>query len=269
MKHPDLVVVRGGGDIATGVVQKLHRAGLRVAILEQERPTSIRRTVALSEAAYDGLARVEDLTARRADRPADCGGLWAAGEIPLLIDPEGLALPELDPHGLVEATLAKRGPRRPSSPAAVVIACGPGFSAPDEVQAVIETRRGHDLGRVIFAGRAQADTGVPEIVAGRGRERVLRAPCAGVFQPHRRIGDLLAEGEAVFSVSGSTVRAPFAGLLRGLLRPGLAVQPGFKIADLDPRTDVDWRSISDKARCIGGGVLEAYMFLRRKIISGS
>lgn len=257
--------MRGGGDIATGVIQKMHRAGLKVAILEQARPTAIRRTVALSEAVYDGLARVEDMTARLADGPADCGGIWAAGEIPLLIDPEGTTLPELAPTGLIEATLAKRGIRLPPVAGAIVISCGPGCSAPDEVQAVIETRRGHDLGRVILAGRAQPDTGVPEEVAGRGRERVLRAPCAGEFRPCRKIGDLLAEGEAVFSISGVTVAAPFSGLLRGLLRPGLMVGPGFKVADIDPRPDVDWRAVSDKARCIGGGVLEAYLFLRRSL----
>lgn len=258
----DVVVVRGGGDLATGVVQKLFRAGIRVLVLETARPLAIRRTVALSEAVYDGSAQVEDVTAVRVDNVEQCGGIWRQGKVPLLVDPDGDCLSHLKPDGVIDAILAKRNLGTASSMAEIVIALGPGFSAPQDAHAVIETQRGHNLGRVILAGAAQPNTGVPGVIAGKGAERVLRAPCAGTVSHHRRIGDVVEEGEPVFSVGDTPVPAPFTGLLRGLLREGLEVGAGMKTADIDPRLDSDWRSISDKARCIGGGVLEAYLYLR-------
>ncbi|MCC8189111.1 MAG: EF2563 family selenium-dependent molybdenum hydroxylase system protein [Planctomycetes bacterium] len=259
-----VVVVRGGGDIATGTVQKFFRAGFRVAILETDRPTTIRRSVALGTAVYDGAARVEDMTARRVDGADGCAGVWARGEIPVLVDPEMSCLAALRPAGLVDAVLAKRNLGLRAGLADVVIALGPGFTAPTDADAVVETMRGHGLGRVIFSGSAQPNTGLPAAIGGRGAERVLRAPAAGTVRHHRAIGSAVAAGETILSVNGVAVAAAFPGLVRGLIREGLTVPAGMKVADVDPRLDSDWRSISDKARCIGGGALEAYLFLRRR-----
>lgn len=258
----DMIVVRGGGDLATGVIQKFHRSGMRVLCLETAQPTAIRRSVSLCEAVYDGRATVEDLTAQRIADPSDCDAIWAKREIPVLVDPQAECLSSLSPSGLVDCILAKRNLGTALSMAPIVLAAGPGFSAPDEVHAVVETKRGHDLGKVIFHGAAQPNTGIPGVIQGHGADRVLRAPCAGVVQSHRLIGDAVQRGDAIFSVEGQALYASFPGLLRGLLREGLSVRAGMKVADIDPRMDSDWHSISDKARCIGGGVLEAYLFFR-------
>lgn len=266
MKRPwirDIIVVRGGGDLATGVVQKFFRAGMRVVVLETRQPTAIRRTVSLCEAVYDQTATVEDMTARLAKGISDCPDIWRRGEIPLLVDPEGMSISALSPAGVVDAILAKENLGLSSALAPVVVALGPGFSAPKDAHAVIETMRGHDLGRVIFSGEARPNTGVPGDVGGRSAQRVLRAPREGMMLPLRSIGDLVRAGEPVFSVADAVVCAPFDGLLRGLLRKGLSVRPGMKAGDIDPRPDSDWKSISDKARCLGGGALEAYLYLSR------
>ncbi len=260
----DVVAVRGGGDLATGVVQKLHRAGFRAVILETAAPTAIRRTVALCEAVYDGTARVEGMTARLVPGVDACGEVWARGEIPLLVDPNLESLPRLRPAGLIDAVLAKKNLGLRADRAAIVIALGPGFTAPADAHAIVETMRGHDLGRVLFSGSAKPDTGIPGEIGGRSAQRVLRAPRGGVVRHCKAIGNVVAEGDRVLSVGGEDVAAPFAGLLRGLIRDGLYVSEGMKIADIDPRLDSDWRGISDKARCIGGGALEAYLYLRNK-----
>lgn len=260
----DLVVVRGGGDLATGVAQKLFRVGIRLLILETERPLAIRRTVSLAEAVYDGAAQVEDMTARRVRDVAHCPELWRQGEIPLLVDPDCACLSRLKPNGVVDAILAKRNLGTSPAMAEIVIALGPGFTAPRDAHAIVETQRGHNLGRVIFEGAALPNTGTPGVISGKGAERVMRAPCAGTVRHHKQIGDIVRRGEAVFSVNGTPAPAPFTGLLRGLIREGLEVEEGLKTADVDPRPDSDWNSISDKARCVGGGVLEAYLYLRNK-----
>lgn len=257
----DLVVVRGGGDLATGVVQKFFRAGMRVVVLETRRPTAIRRTVSLCEAVYDQQATVEDMTARRADSIADCSQIWRRGEIPLLIDPLGKYIPALSPDGVIDAILAKKNLGLKADMAPAVIALGPGFCAPRDAHVVVETMRGHDLGRLIFSGEAKPNTGVPGKVGGRGAQRVLRAPREGHMLPRRSIGDWVRAGEPVFSVADDVVCAPFDGRLRGLLREGHPVWPGMKAGDIDPRPDSDCKGISDKARCLGGGALEAYLYL--------
>lgn len=260
----DIVVVRGGGDLATGVIQKLHRVGLRVVVLETARPTAIRRTVALCEAVYDGVARVEDLTARRVEEIASCMAVWERGEIPLLVDPGMECLTLLRPSGIVDAVLAKRNLGLRADLAPVVVALGPGFTAPADAHAVVETMRGHDLGRVIFSGSAMPNTGIPGEIGGKSAQRVVHAPCAGVVRHYRKIGDTVREGERILSVGETSVAAPFTGLLRGLIRQGLEVPEGMKIADVDPRLDSDCNSISDKARCLGGAALEAYLHLRNR-----
>lgn len=260
----DIVAVRGGGDLATGVIQKFHRAGMRVVVLEAAAPTAIRRSVALSEAVYDGICRVEDMTARRVVSARECAAVWESRELPLLVDPDAGALAALRPDGVVDAILAKRNLGTRPDMARVVIALGPGFTVPADVHAVVETMRGHDLGRVIFSGAARPNTGVPGEIGGRSAERVVRAPCAGVVRHDKKIGDPVRKGERLLTVAGAAVDAPFDGLLRGLIREGLLVGKGMKIADVDPRMDSDWNSISDKARCIGGGALEAYLYLRNR-----
>lgn len=255
------VMVRGGGDLATGVVQKLHRAGLPALVLEVERPTAIRRTVSLCEAVYDGVAQVEDMVCRRVRNLDEAEKCAFAGEIPLLVDPEGNAIRERRPAAVVDSILAKcnLGTRRDMAP--VTIGLGPGLRAGQDVDAVIETMRGHNLGRLIFDGEALPDTGVPGEIGGKGVQRVLHAPAAGVVRHRSRIGDVVKEGQILFTVGDVEVPAPFTGLLRGLIREGLEIPKGMKAADVDPRTDVDWRTISDKARCLGGAALEAYLYL--------
>ncbi len=258
----DLIVVRGGGDLATGAIQKLRRAGFAVVVLETVAPTAIRRTVSLSEAVRLGEYQVEDMLARRVAQAADIAACHARGVIPVLIDEEGASIPGLCPACVVDAILAKRNLGTRIGMAPVVIGVGPGFTANVDAHAVIETQRGHDLGRVLFHGAAAPDTGVPGEIGGRSTERVVRAPVSGVTLGIRAIGDAVTQGEPMLSVGGVPCPAPFDGLLRGLIADGLYVRKGMKIADVDPRADADWRSISDKARCVGGGVLEAFLYLR-------
>jgi len=253
------IVVRGGGDLATGVVQKFFRAGFPVVILETSAPTAIRRSVALCEAAYDGSARVEDMICRKvSNNIEEIENCWQEGTIPLLIDPSGFAIEKIRPSAVIDAILAKRnfGTHRGMAP--ITIALGPGFCAGEDADVVIETMRGHDLGRLIFKGSAAANTGIPGEIGGRSAQRVIHAPASGTVVHKKQIGDIVQSGEVIFTAGGIEARAPFTGLLRGLIREGLNVPQGIKAADIDPRTDVDWRTISDKARCLGGAALEAY-----------
>ena len=256
-----IVAVRGGGDIATGVVQKFFRAGFCVVILETPKPTAIRRNVCLSEAVYEGKAEVEDIPAQRLESPEQLGECWASKKVALLVDPSGESLGKIRPHCLVDAILAKRNLGTRKDMAGVTIGLGPGFYAGRDVDAVIETMRGHSLGRLITSGPALTNTGSPGEIGGKSEQRVLRSPADGVLVPSRQIGEVVKPGESVFEVGGQQVKAPFEGVIRGLLRGGSQVFPGMKSADIDPRLDVDWQTISDKARCIGGAVLEAFFYL--------
>jgi xanthine dehydrogenase accessory factor len=262
MKTHEVIIIRGGGDLATGVAQKLWRAGFIVAILETARPTAIRRAVALSEAVYEGVATVEDITARLVESPEAFPACWAAGEIPMLVDPEAASIAAIRPAAVIDAIIAKKNLGTRMDMAPVTIALGPGFRAGVDVHAVIETTRGHDLGRLILKGGALPNTGTPGELGGKSAQRVLRAPVAGKVLHEKQIGDIIGAGETILTVDGEPVRAGFTGLLRGLIREGLSVPQGMKLADIDPRADVNWRTISDKARCLGGAVLEAYLYLR-------
>lgn len=255
----DTIVVRGAGDIGTGIVQKLWRAGFLVLALETASPLTIRRTVALSSAIYEGLWTVEDLTAERAPDSSACRSIWERGHIPVLVDPEMTCLEQVRPAVLVDAVIAKRNAGMHPGLAPVTIGLGPGFSAPDDVDCVIETMRGHSLGRLITRGEALPNTGIPGMLGGKGAERVVHAPRAGKIAHVRRIGDRVNAGETIFTLDGVPTASPLTGTLRGLLAEGLAVPEGLKCADIDPRPaeDVDCRSISDKARSLGGAVLEA------------
>jgi xanthine dehydrogenase accessory factor len=259
----DIVCVRGGGDLATGVVQKLWHAGFSVYITEIDDPTAIRRTVALSGAMTADSVTVEDMTAVRARSVTEVLELWEQGAIPVLCDPAAESAALLKPGALIDAIIAKRnlGTRRDMAP--ITIALGPGFSAPEDVDAIIETARGHTMGRMILSGSALADTGTPGNIAGCSSERVLHAPCSGKVDVLCDIGAVVAKGQTVCAVGAETVAAPIDGLVRGMIRPGMLVRPGLKIGDIDPRTDVDWKTISDKSRAIGGAVLEALIYLKR------
>lgn len=261
-----LVVIRGAGDLASGAALRLHRAGFPVIHTEVEHPLAVRRTVAFAQAVFDGVCRVEEVTGRccaRADAPA----VVAAGEVAVIVDSEGETLRRLQPPVVVDAIMAKRnlGTRREDAP--FVVALGPGFTAGVDCHAVIETERGHNLGRVIWQGSAAPDSGEPGELPGVGRRssRVLRAPAAGHVIGRTVIGDRIVAGAEVAVVEDDTggvhsIIAPFDGVLRGLIHPSVTVHAGMKIGDLDPRADVSaCFTVSDKSLAIGGGVLEAIL----------
>ena len=265
-----LVVIKGGGDLATGVVHRLHRVGMPVVVTELAQPTVIRRAVAVASAVYEGQVEVEGLVARLVESDQDPKGfkskpLGSWGQVPVVVDPRGEVIARLRPTVVVDAIMAKRNTGATAiTDAPIVIGLGPGFTAGVDVHAVIETNRGHHLGRVILSGSAEPHTGVPGPTAGFTAERVLRAPCEGIFTGQRRIGDPVEAGEAVAAVAGQPVVANISGVLRGLLADGLPVKAGLKVGDVDPRgVREHCFTISDKARAIGGGVLEAILYLLR------
>lgn len=259
MRDKGLVVIRGGGDLATGVIARLYRAGYRVLVLELAHPLVVRRRVAVATAIAEGEILIEDLIARRAETLAEALSLTHQGVIPVLISP---ALPFIadDLVALVDARMAKRNLDTHLAQAPLVIALGPGFVAGQDCHAVIETMRGHDLGRVLWRGAALPNTGTPGIVAGKGAERVLRAPVAGIVTWQVDIGVVVAEGQPLGQVAGTPLVAPFAGVVRGLIASGTTVSAGLKIGDVDARCEVAaCFTISEKAFAVGGGVLEAVL----------
>ncbi len=256
-----LVVIRGGGDLATGVALRLYRAKMQVVVCEVPAPTSIRRTVCFSEAVRLGEAAVEGIPARRADI-SEVPALLKAGVIPVLVDPEARCIRALKPDAIVDAILAKRNLGTTMDMAPVVVAAGPGFTAGVDCHAVVETMRGHYLGRVIYSGSALPNTNIPGLIGGYAGERVLRAPADGVFRGVRRIGDRVQAGDIAGYVAGVPMVCTISGILRGLLSDGVAVTKGMKSGDVDPRCEPDHCTCaSDKALAVGGGVLEALLHL--------
>ncbi len=291
MVTDQLVIVRGGGDIATGTIRTLRRAGFPVLILESAHPSAIRRTVALSEAVYEGSATVEDVSVTLAHNLDEAEYLLFQDGIAMLVDPDGAAIRDIIHSGekyaewdtglttlegggrhlfltcVVDAILAKKNLGTTKDMAPLVIALGPGFTAGRDCDVVIETMRGHSLGRAITEGEALHNTGTPGLIAGHAQDRVIHSPAAGIVKTCAAIGDIVEEGQPIASIipeessprlgePGVPVRATFTGLLRGLIRDGYPVPEGFKIADIDPRAsehDNCFR-ISDKARAIGGAV---------------
>ena len=258
-----LVIIRGGGDLATGVAYRLHKAGFPIVVLELERPLVIRRPVALATAVLEGEVHIEDLHAQLVHTPTEALTLSQTNTIPVLVAPElhnSLFIIHNSQFIIVDARLAKRNIDTHTNQAPLVIALGPGFTAGIDCHAVIETMRGHTLGRVIRDGPALPNTGVPGVIAGKGKERVLRAPADGIVSWRLKIGDLVADGDMIGEVTGQPVLAPFAGVVRGLIAEETAVTQGLKIGDVDARQDVSaCFTISDKALSIGGGVLEAIL----------
>jgi xanthine dehydrogenase accessory factor len=254
-----LVVIKGAGDLATGVAHRLFRSGFAVVMTELPQPTVIRRPVAFAAAVFTGRTTVEGVTAVRTE-PAEAIAVAGRGLVAVVIDPQGAVVAALRPWAVVDAILAKRNTGTRLSDAPVVVGLGPGFAAGRDVGYVVETARGHYLGRVIEQGEALPDTGVPGVIGGYGSERVLRSPIDGTFRATRAIGDTVAAGEAVGHVDGLAVPAAIGGVLRGLIHDGLAVAAGQKIGDIDPRGRREYCfTISDKARAVGGGVLEALL----------
>jgi len=252
-----LVLIRGGGDLGTGVAWRLHHAGFPVGVLELPNPLTVRRSVALSTAVTDGEISVEGLIGRRVAGPVEVPAVAATGEIPVVVSPQ---LPHLGQTVAVDARLAKRALDTTRDDAPFVVGLGPGLDAGDNCHAVVETARGHHLGRVIWSGRAAADTGTPGVIGGKGAERVLRAPVEGAARWEHEIGDIVTEGTVMGRVEGRDIAAPFDGVVRGLVADGTHVAAGAKIGDVDPRADPSTcREISDKALAVGGGVVEAVL----------
>jgi xanthine dehydrogenase accessory factor len=259
------VIVKGGGDLGTGVIYRLYQAGLRVVVTELPTPLVIRRRVALATAVYEGVVDVEGMVGRRIDGVPQAEAAWEAGQVPVLVDPDATAVAQLRPAAVVDAAMAKRNMGTCLDDAPVVIGLGPGFVAGEDVHAVIETQRGHYLGRVIYKGPAAPNSGVPGSTQGVTAKRVLRAPADGRFKGLAQIGDRVQMGQAVAEVEGAPVRAEIDGVLRGLLADGVAVEANLKVGDVDPRGLIaHCFHISDKALAVGGGALEALLFLGRR-----
>lgn len=267
----NLVIVRGGGDIATGTIYKLYKCGFRVLILEVEHPSAIRRNVAFSEAVYDGAHQVEDVTCLLAKSREEAEEYLRQGKLVVFVDPKGDCIPYFQPLAVVDAILAKKNLGTYRKMAPITVGVGPGFTAGTDVDAVVETMRGHTLGRVIYEGSAIPNTGIPGMIAGYAKERVIKSPAEGVLLNVRQISDVVKQGEVIAKIRKEDgeevpVTATIDGLLRGLIRDGYPVVPGFKIADIDPRLEEykNCFTISDKARCIAGGVLESILYLKNK-----
>ena len=286
-KQDMLIVVRGGGDIATGTIHRLWKSGFRLLVLETDYPSAIRRQVSVCEAVYRRETKVEDLTAVRIEPSAwtewisnpqreeneisivrkqllqEIRHCYQLRVVPVLVDAKGISIGLLKPQVVIDAILAKKNLGTGIEMAPLTIALGPGFEAGADVHYVVETMRGHNLGRVIEKGSAMPNTGVPGVIAGYDRERVIHSPAEGRIKPVHKIGDYVNQGEIIAEIiveNGTIVPvlASITGLIRGLITEGYPVTKGFKIADIDPRQNEydNCFTISDRARCIAGSVLE-------------
>jgi len=261
----EIVVVRSGGDIGTAVAHMLHRSGFKVLILEIANPLAIRRRVAFCEAIFDDEIVVENVTSKKANNSKEIYEFWDRDLIPIFIDENGDVLKEVKADVVVDAILAKKNTNTTMDMAKLTIGLGPGFIAGVDVHLVIETNRGHDLGRIIFSGEAEKNTGIPGKILGYAAERVLRAPCDGRVKIIKSIGDLVEEDETILFVDDMPVKSKIKGVIRGCIREGTFVTKDLKIGDVDPRGESEYcDTISDKARCIAGGVLEGILYCRKK-----
>lgn len=261
----NIVIVRGGGDIATGTIQKLFRSGFKVLVLEKEFPQCIRRTVSCGEAMYKGSVTIEDFTVRKVKNELEIKNTWEDGEIPIVADEEGKFIKIFKPLAVIDAILAKKNLGTTKDMAPIVIGLGPGFNASKDVDLVIETNRGHHLGRLIFKGKPQENTGNPGNIKGFTTERILRSPNDGEIKVLKDIGSVVKCGEVVGYVGDEEIKSNLDGMVRGMIREGSKVFKGMKIGDIDPRIDINYtKTISDKARAIGGGVLEGILILKNQ-----
>ena len=255
----NLIIIRGAGDLATAIAIRLHNSGFRVVCLEVAKPTVIRRTVSFAQAVFEGQACVEGTRAQLVSLD-DIDKAFSEDFVPVLIDPAGDAIRILHPAVLIDAIIAKRNLGTSRDMAPFTIALGPGFVAGEDVDCVVETARGHNLARLIYSGSAAPNTGIPGNIEGFTSERVIHSPCSGTFRSVKKIGDIVAKGDVIAEVGGMPVCATIDGMIRGLLHDGLDVPEHFKIADIDPRgSRADYLTCSDKARALGGAVLEAVM----------
>lgn len=269
----NLIIVRGGGDIATGTIHKLHRCGFPVLVLETLKPSAIRRCVSFSEAVYDGLSEVEGVTCRLADSIEPALEIIGAGDVAMIVDERCCVLERVKPLALIDCIMAKKNLGANKDMAPITIALGPGFTAGKDADLVIETMRGHDLGRIIDKGKASEDTEEPGSIDGFTIERVIYSAHSGILHSISRIGDCVKKGQTIAVIRSDDaeyqVDAAISGILRGLIREGFRVEKGLKIADIDPRESErnNCFTISDKARCIAGSVLEGLLLLKLKVES--
>ncbi|MDO5714972.1 MAG: selenium-dependent molybdenum cofactor biosynthesis protein YqeB [Tissierellia bacterium] len=260
----DLIIFRGGGDVATGSIQKLHRVGYSILVLETPWPNTVRKTVALSECIFKNKVTVEDMTALHCKDLNEIHNAFKQNYIPVIIDPQGEWIWKLKPLAVIDAIIAKKNLGTSRKMAPITIGLGPGFIAGKDVDIVIETNRGHHLGRLIFRGQAEANTHIPGNINGFSKERLLRSPDFGIFHTTKNIGDLVKKGEIIGTVSNQNIISQIDGCLRGLIENQSYVTKNMKIGDVDPRVDVDYHLISDKARNIGGATLEAFLILKNR-----
>ncbi len=255
-----VILIRGGGEIASGVAHKLARAHFRVCLTEDSHPLAVSRGVAFCEAIYDGEKGVEGVVAKRVESASEIARVWQENKLPIIVDPEALVRDNIKPDVLIDAIMAKKNLGTRITDAPLVIGLGPGFKAGKDVHMVVETNDSENLGKVILEGEAEKDTGIPIAVAGLTFERALHSPTKGLFQTDKEIGDLATAGEVVASVAEQPVKAEIDGIIRALLRNGTAVEKGTKLGEIDPTGDREvCYTIRARARSIAGGVLEAIM----------
>jgi xanthine dehydrogenase accessory factor len=259
-----LVVIRGAGDLASGIALRLRHAHFDIVMTEVPRPTAVRRTVCFSRAVYEGSAKVEDVHAVLAKNDGEVRDCLVRGRVAVVVDPQAEIVTRLSPGAVVDAIMVKRNLGTRITDAPIVIGVGPGFTAGTDCHAVVETKRGHTLGRVLTVGSALPNTGVPGDIGGYTSERLLRSPAEGIFEARADIGDSVKRGDTVAAVEGAPIRAELDGILRGLLPSGIPVSKGMKAGDIDPRCEPSHCfTVSDKALAVAGGVLEALLALNR------
>ena len=252
--------IRGAGDLATGIALRLYRSGFDIVMSDIAVPTTVRRTVAFSPAVYEGEASVEGITGKFCENISMIDTVMESGCIPVVVDPSGEIMKEYKPDVIVDAIIAKTNIGTKITDADIVIGVGPGFEAGVDCHAVVETKRGHNLGRVIWSGSAYPNTGVPGNIGGYTVERIIRATADGVFRAKVNIGDYVKAGDLLAYCDETPVYANIDGIVRGLLQDGVKVKTGMKSGDVDPRAEKGYCfTVSDKASAIGGGVLEAIL----------
>lgn len=267
MTGNEIIVIRGGGDIASGTINRLHNMGLKVLVLEIENPNFIRRKVCYGQAVYENEFFLEGVISKLAHNENEIESIWAEDKVPVYIDPQMKILEKIKADVVIDAIIAKKNLGMTKDLAPFTIGLGPGFEAGKDVDIVIETNRGHNLGRIIKEGCAAENTGVPGIIKGYGKERVIHAPTEGTLKIIRDIGDCVKKDEIIGEIDGVPIKATLNGIIRGMIRDGSFVKKGLKISDIDPRKEElkNCYTISDKARTISGGAAEAvFSFLNRK-----
>ena len=255
------IVVKGGGEMASGVMCRLFKSGFtNICVTEVSQPQAVRREVSFCESIYDGEKTVEGVIARLIESYDQVEGVWDRNQLPIIVDPEARIIDFLKPDIVVDAILAKTNLGTKLTHAPLVIGLGPGFYAGKDVHLVVETNRGHNLGRIIYEGEAEKNTGIPGVIAGYSAERVFRCPGDGHIKVIKDIRDLVESGEVVAEVDGTPIKAQIKGIIRGMLRDGTNVWKGMKAGDIDPRGEKEFcDTISEKARAIGGSVLEGIL----------